>query len=695
MKSIRQKLVISTLLLVILPLLISNIININYISKNYVKELGDNSTVLADSISDQVTSFIEKGYSITEQLALNSDIKGFVPAEQKQTLINAIDKNAYFDLLYVQGTDGMQTARSSGTLGDRSSRWWFIKVMQEKSSFVSKSYYSISGNTPVSTIAMPIYDENKTIVGVMGADIKLDELQKRIEKYSEGSRYAFIVDGEGVIVAHPDKVQISELYNYKTMKKTVLKTDASGKVLTDASGNQLTEEHAIVVPDTLNQITKKALNGENGYAIYKNNDGVEVISVYEKISLPGTSDNWAVITVQNKSEAMSFIDNTKYLSIGISIIAIIIVSILVSIIATRIATPIKKSAEYLSQIAEGDFSIEVNKKYLSQKDEIGIITNGIENMKDSLKNLVKSISKESFNIETGVENVITNMSQLNGNLESVSATTEELAASTEESAAASQEMASTSEELEKAVHTIAENSQKGALAAKEISIRAEKTKDSVIASQQKTDAVLVDTKEQLLKAIEDSKVVEQINVLSEAIMEITAQTNLLALNASIEAARAGEAGLGFSVVADQIRQLAEQSKKAVLDIQNVTTVVTSSVENLSQCSNSLLNFVSTDIYNDYQGMLEVANKYHDDAKYVDDMVTEFSATSEELLASIENLAGSIDGIATASNESAGGTTDIASRVSEANIQSNDVMEKVMLTKKSADILQTEISKFKL
>ncbi|SEV93933.1 methyl-accepting chemotaxis protein [[Clostridium] fimetarium] len=694
MKSIRKKLVIYTLVLVMLPLLISNIINISYINKNYAKELVQNNKVLAGSISDQVTAFIEKGYSITEQIVLNSDIKGFVPTEQKQIIVNAIDKNPYFDLLYVQGTDGMQTTRTSGTLGDRSSRWWFIKVMQEKSSFVSKSYYSISSNTPVSTIAMPIYDNNK-LVGVMGADIKLDELQKKIEKYSEGSKYAFIVDGEGVVVAHPDKVQISELYNYKIMKKTVLKTDASGKVLTDASGNQQTEDLAIEVPETLNQITQKALNGETGSATYKNNEGVEVISAYESISIPGTSDNWAVITVENKSDAMAFINNTQYLSILVSIIAIIVAAVLISIIATRIANPIKRSAEYLSQIAQGDFSIEVNKKYLSQKDEIGIIANGIENMKNSLKNLVMSISTESINIENEVENVITNMSQLNDNLESVSATTEELAASTEESAATSQEMAATSQEIEKAVQTIAENSQKGALAAKDISIRAEKTKESVTMSQKRAAALLVDTKEQLFKAIEQSKVVGQINVLSDVIMKITAQTNLLALNASIEAARAGEAGRGFSVVADQIRQLAEQSKKAVLDIQNVTTMVTSSVENLSQSSNSLLNFVSTDVHNDYQSMLEVVNKYNEDARFIDDLISEFSATSEELLASIENITGSIDGVATAANESAGGTTDIANRIAETNIHSNDVMEKIMKTKKSADILKTEISKFKL
>jgi methyl-accepting chemotaxis protein len=99
--------------------------------------------------------------------------------------------------------------------------------------------------------------------------------------------------------------------------------------------------------------------------------------------------------------------------------------------------------------------------------------------------------------------------------------------------------------------------------------------------------------------------------------------------------------------------------------------------------------------NDYKSMLEVANKYNDDAKFVEDLVTEFSATSEELLASIENIMSGIDGIAIAANESAEGTSDIASRVSEASLQSGKVMELVEKTKNSADNLKNEISVFKI
>ena len=206
---------------------------------------------------------------------------------------------------------------------------------------------------------------------------------------------------------------------------------------------------------------------------------------------------------------------------------------------------------------------------------------------------------------------------------------------------------------------------------------------------------MIGTKEELEKAIENSKIVEQINVLSESIMQITEQTNLLALNAAIEAARAGEAGKGFSVVAEEIRKLAEQSKDTVIEIQNITAKVTESVTELSSSSNKLLQFVSTDVHNDYKTMLDVADKYSDDANFVENLVTEFSSTSEELLASIQDVLKTIDEVAQAATDGAGGTTDIAQRITDITSKSNDVLELTKKSQDSSEKLKQEILRFKI
>jgi methyl-accepting chemotaxis protein len=694
-KKLGTKLIGMTLLMVITPLIVSNAASLLYMNKNYAKEMEANNTMLADAISNQVGSFVERAFMITEQLAANNDIRDYNGLAQSAVLANTQRTYDFFDLLYVTDTTGMQTARSSGKLANRSDRWWFKQVSEDKKAFVSHSYYSLTGNTAVTTIAMPVYNYNLTFLGVLGADIKLSSFQQLVEEHSEGSRYAFIVDGDGKVLAHQNQNMVAEMFNYATLTKTVTRRDAEGKALTDPKGNDLMEEVSVKAPQALSDIVKKAISGEEGVEEYLDTDGTKLISAYHPVVLPGNSKPWAVITVENKADAMSFITNTIYFSLGIAVVALILATILVSLFSRTISGPIKASSQYLAKIAKGDFTLEVDEKLLKRQDEIGVISHGINEMKDSLRALVMRITASSEDINRQVENSVKAIEALNTNLESVSATTEELAASMEETAASTEEMAAASNEIERAAHSIAEKSQQGALTARETAERADDTQAKVREAQKKSKEIFASAKMDLEKAIDDSKVVDQIRVLSDAILQITAQTNLLALNAAIEAARAGEAGRGFSVVADEIRKLAEQSKTAATQIQTVTGKVTDSVGNLAKSSNTLLNFVETDVQSDYESMLEVADKYNKDARYFDDLVTEFSATSEELLASIENVVHAIEAVSTAAGESAEGTSDIAEKVSESTMKSSAVMEEMEKTKIQAKTLQEETEKFRL
>ena len=433
----------------------------------------------------------------------------------------------------------------------------------------------------------------------------------------------------------------------------------------------------------------------------KTEEAMKIMRGESKESFDNASSSLLKLAQYNKSktEKISLEGDKQFnTAMKINLTLMILLSTIGAVVGMLIIKRIRNSLNVLKgeldELSErgGDLTQEIK---VNSKDEINDLAKSLNKFIHNIKDIIKTVNESVDNIETVVDSIKTNVTDLNNDVEEVSATTEELSANMEETAASAEEMSATSQDIERAVQSIAQKSQEGATQAGEINKRAEDTKANVQASQKKAKEIFTNTKTELERAIEASKVVEQINVLSDSIMDITSQTNLLALNAAIEAARAGEAGKGFSVVADEIRKLAEQSKDTVTEIQSITVKVIESVKNLSDSSSNLLTFVSTDMDNDYKTMLNVADKYSEDASFVDTLVMDFSSTSQELLASLQDVLKTIEGVAQAASEGAGCTTDIASKILEVNNKSNDVLQEALKSEESANKLKEEISKFKI
>jgi len=332
---------------------------------------------------------------------------------------------------------------------------------------------------------------------------------------------------------------------------------------------------------------------------------------------------------------------------------------------------------------------------LKSQDEVGDLARAIQTMQKSISDVIHGVINEAKTVDESATHTQRNIVDLSSEIEAVSATTEELSAGMEETAASTQEMNATSSEIEHAVESIAEKAQEGADTALEISKRAEHLKENAINSQKVAHSTHSSVDEKLRNAIAQSKAIEQINVLSDSILQITSQTNLLALNAAIEAARAGEAGRGFAVVADEIRKLAEDSKNTVTQIQDITRQVVSSVENLAQSSEQVLDFIQTQVIKDYDSMVATGEQYYKDAEYVNSLVTDFSATAEELAASIQNMIKAINEISTANNEAASGTQNIAQKTTNVSEEASTVVKLASLTKESSEKLMQMVSRFKV
>jgi methyl-accepting chemotaxis protein len=382
--------------------------------------------------------------------------------------------------------------------------------------------------------------------------------------------------------------------------------------------------------------------------------------------------------------------------IGLVIIIALIIGALISYyIGNKLSKYIVEIKNNLNKFSDGDFSGEVSNNAQAISGEIGQIARSAHTMQESIKGIIKTVMKESNTIDNALVLSVKSISDLNANIEEVSATTEQLSAGMQQTAATMQEMNATSAEIETAVENIAKKAQETSFAAKDISTRAITLKTSANASKDYADNIFKSTNIELLNAIEQSKSIEQIKLLSDSIMQITSQTNLLALNAAIEASRAGEAGRGFAVVADEIRKLAEDSKRTVSEIQGVTTNVLRAVENLVSSSQNVLSFIEGTVISDYNKQVETSGQYSNDAAHIDDLVMDFSSTSEELLVSISNMLKAINEVTVSTNECAEGTSNIALRSGEILEKGAEVVRLSESSKESSDNLKKYVSIFKI
>lgn len=357
------------------------------------------------------------------------------------------------------------------------------------------------------------------------------------------------------------------------------------------------------------------------------------------------------------------------------------------------ASQLKMGIESLEEIATGNLAVEPLK--VDSKDEFGQLGDAINHMKNSLKEIITTITSETDSVNDALNISNENILDLTIKLEDISATAEQLSAGMQETSALTEEINSSSIDLKTVVNSIANKAQEGSVSAEEISKKAMNLKNSSITLETEANKTRMDIKKVMDEALEKVKEVEKIKVLANSIEEISSQTNLIALNASIESARAGEQGKGFAVVAEEIRKLAENSSETVKKIQETINEVFIAVENLSNASKSTLDYIETKVVKSYKESVLVGENYDKDADYVNGLVADLSSTSEELLASISTVAEAIEEISKANAEGAQGTNDIADRVLKIKDRTNVVKLEAGYVSESAENLKKIVSKFKV
>ena len=364
----------------------------------------------------------------------------------------------------------------------------------------------------------------------------------------------------------------------------------------------------------------------------------------------------------------SLVSNGIVIIISAILIIVAIYCVMKYVIKPIIATN-KDIRDIIDGIDNGEGDLTKRVRVISN-DEIADLGNGINLFMDKLQEILKLIIENTNYMENVVAEVDGSVVKSNDSASDLSAMTEELSATMQDVGLSVNTINDNADNILKDVEIIATKSDDINQFSKEMKANAEKIESDARYNMVQTDEKVGNILDVLNKAIEDSKSVDQVNNLTNDILNISSQTNLLALNASIEAARAGEAGKGFAVVADEIRQLADSSRETANKIQSINSVVVAAVNNLSDNANNLVSYLQQTILPEFQTFVDGGVKYKENASYIENAMDEFVEKTDVLKKNMDEIAHSINTITTVVDDGAAG-------VNNAAISTQDLVEDIV------------------
>lgn len=631
---------------------------------------------MAEGKVETIRALISKESEFLRTVADSPDIIQLLQssggASRNQELLNNInaqlqewvDEAGNLEHIFVGDMKGIGVADSDVALigTDFSERNYFKQVVETQQSVISETLQSKSTGAFVVAFVEPVKLDGQ-MIGFVAAAVKSDSLVTYLANstvLNAKSSYAYLADETGTLIFHPDPARIGTLTKVEKIVEVVNQL---------AAGKEVVPSHYDYILDGVAKSAYYTTIPETGWTLVLTGDEDDIVAPVKEMIL--------------------FIWIIGAASLAVTVIA-------ASLIARGISVPIVKLTSLIDRTAALDLKpLDGYDRLAKGKDEISLMAAATLKTREVLRETVGGLSEISSKVVNNTVMLEQLSTDVRENAHDNAATAEQLSAGMQETAAASEEMTAAIHEINANVSSIADQVRKGAEVSGQIMERARHLRQDAMESSERTEQMYGEVRQKMEQAIQQSAAIQEIDQLAATILAITGQTNLLALNAAIEAARAGEAGKGFSVVAGEIRKLAEQSSHTASGIKEIVENVTSSVTEMKTQSEAMLAFINDSVLDDYRKLGDVSVQYSEDAVTIDGLMSEFDTSASQLHSTVSGISTAVNEVAATINEGAAGVQDIAEKNADIVEKTLTEAAKAEETLKSAREMEQLMSKFSI